>query len=251
MLGQCFLDLMPMIACSTIALPAEASPDRVARMGRNLDFPTLGIADKRSVLLIYHPTDRFAFAAVSWPGMIGVFSGMNEHGLTLANMEVTRAPRVPAAMPYSMLYRTILEECRDVEEAIALLQKTPIQTANNLMLMDAAGNRAVVELTPEKIVARRGKDGAALISTNHQRGEDQDEPGLCRRYDRLHDEAAQQFGRIDADVIEGMLSEVSQGNMTMQSMVFEPANRVIWLSTGARAAHGKFEKIELAPYFNN
>ena len=53
------------------------------------------------------------------------------------------------AMPYALLYRTVLERCKTVEEAIALLETTPRQTANNLMLMDATGNRAVVEITPE------------------------------------------------------------------------------------------------------
>ena len=95
-----------------------------------------------------------------------------------------------------------------VDEAIALLEKTPRQTPNNLMLMDAKGARAVVEITPEKIVARRGKDDAALISTNHQRGEDQDKPGLCRRYDALHDASIADFGRIDVEHIVAMLKDV-------------------------------------------
>src|SRR5205823_4278813 len=95
MLAQCFLDLMPMTACSTVALPQSASPDHVARLGRNLDFITLGIADKQTVVLLVHPTGKFAFASIGWPGMIGVLSGMNEHGLCLANMEVTRSVRLP------------------------------------------------------------------------------------------------------------------------------------------------------------
>src|SRR5262245_31408375 len=49
MVAQCFLDLRPMTTCSTIALPAEAAPDHVARLGRNLEFASLGIADKHSV----------------------------------------------------------------------------------------------------------------------------------------------------------------------------------------------------------
>src|SRR5262249_47857984 len=112
MLGQCFLDLMPMVACSTVALSADASPDGVARLGRNLDFPSFGIAEKYTTLFVYHPQDKYAFVSIGWPGMIGVLSGMNEHGLTIANMEVTRAPRLPHAMPYTLLYRTLLEQCR-------------------------------------------------------------------------------------------------------------------------------------------
>jgi predicted choloylglycine hydrolase len=243
---------LPSTGCSTIALPPAASPDGIARFGRNLDFPSLGILNKHSTLMIYHPAGRNQFAAVGWPGMIGVVSGMNEYGLCLANMEVPRPARLPTAMPYTLLYRTILEQCRTVDQAIDLLQRTPRQTANNLMLMDAAANRAVVEIRPEGITVRRALPHAALISTNHQRGQDQDTPGYCWRYDSLHAESKKEFGTLDVPEIEKMLSHVVQGDggdMTLQSMVFEPANRVIYLATGADAPSRTFQRIDLKPFF--
>lgn len=250
MLANCFLDLMPMTACSTFTLPADAASDRVARFGRNLDFPALDVADKHSVLLIVRPEGRYAFAAVSWPGLIGVLSGMNEHGLTIANMEVDRGGAMPRAMPYTLLYRTVLERCRNVDEAIALLESTPRQTPNNLMLMDAEGNRAVVEITAEKIGVRRVDGRSALVSTNHQRGDmDNAAPGRCWRYDRLIRECVERFGQIDERAVQKMLGEVGQGKMTLQSMVFEPANRVIYLAVGSDAAHREFKKVELGSYF--
>lgn len=249
-LAQCFLDLSPMSACSTITLPASASPDHVARFGRNLEFISLGVADKYSTIFVYHPDEgRYGFVSVGWPGLIGVLSGMNEHGLALANMEVTRTPRLPGAMPYTLLYRTVLERCKTVDEAIALLQHTPRQTANNLMLMDAAGDRAVVELTPEGITVRRAPATDPLISTNHQRGTDCDTPGRCWRYDDLHDEGKADFGRIGLVDLEHLLHDVSPGKPTLQSMVFEPANRVIYLSTGADAASKPFYRFDLKAYF--
>jgi predicted choloylglycine hydrolase len=250
MLAQCFLDLLPSMACSTIALPADAAPDHVARLGRNLDFPSLGIADKHTVVMIFHPDGgRFGFAAVTWPGLVGVLSGMNEHGLTLCNMEVARAPRIPQAMPYTLLYRTLLERCKTVDDAIALLKKTPRQTANNLMLMDAAGDRAVVEITPATIAVRRADDHAALISTNHQRGIEADTAGKCKRYDLLHDVAKSSFGKLGPSQIETLLGRVAQGNMTLQSMVFEPSTRTIYLATGKHATEQPYERIDLSHYF--
>lgn len=248
-LAQCFLDLSPMTACSTITLPASAAPDHVARFGRNLDFPSLNVADKYSAVLVFHPEGKYAFASIGWPGMIGVLSGMNEHGLALANMEVTRSPRLPGAMPYTLLYRTVLEQCRTVSEAIDLIEHTPRQTANNLMLMDAASDRAVIEITPDTVDVRRAPDAEPLVSTNHQRGTDCDTTGRCRRYDYLRETAEQELGHIDRDQIKSMLAHVCAGPATLQSMIFEPANRVIYLSTGARAAMGTFEKLDLKPLF--
>jgi isopenicillin-N N-acyltransferase-like protein len=249
MLGQCFLDLTPMTACSTVTLPGSAAPDGVARFGRNLDFPSLGVADKYTTLFVYKPTGRYAFVSVGWPGMIGVLSGMNEHGLTLSNMEVTRGRRMPTAMPYTLLYRAVLEQCRTVDEAVTFLQRTPRQTPNNLMLMDADGNRAVVELTPEATVVRRADDRTALISTNHQRGSAAaSAPGYCQRYDYIFRQTTRDFGGIDERSIEGMLRHVG-GSMTLQAMVFEPSNRVIYLAAGTHAADRAFTRIDLAPMF--
>jgi isopenicillin-N N-acyltransferase-like protein len=249
MLAQCFLDLTQSTACSTITLPASASPDGVPRFGRNLDFPALNVADHYTVVLIFHPDHRYAFAAVSWPGLIGVLSGMNEHGLCLANMEVNRHLRWPSAMPYTLLYRSVLEQCRTVDEAIALLQKTPRQSSNNLMLMDATGDRAVVEITPEHVNVRRSDNEHALISTNHQRDQDVQTRGLCWRYDALHDMSESEFGSIDEKSIGKMLAKTAQGNMTLQSMIFEPKTRVMYLATGADAPMRKFYRLDLNRYF--
>lgn len=250
LLAQCFLDLTPMTACSTIALPAGAAPDGVARFGRNLDFPGFNIADKQTVVLVYRPEGRYQFAAISWPGLLGVLSGMNEHGLAIANMEVARYPRAASGMPYTLLYRTVLERCRTVDEAIALLKNTPRQSANNLMLMDASGDRAVAEITPEGVTVRRASGSQALISTNHQRGaSNADSPGRCTRYDRLHDAARDTFGLIDCNAVEQMLANVAQGNKTLQSMVFEPSTRVIYLATGKNAPTNGYASLDLNKYF--
>lgn len=249
LVSQCFLDLQPMVACSTIALSADASPDHVARLGRNLDFPGLGIAEENTVVIVYHPKDRFAFAAITWPGLIGVLSGMNEHGLCLSNMEVDRDRRLPSAMPYTLLYRSVLERCRNVNEAIDYLQKTPRQTANNVMLMDAGGDRAVVEITPEKINVRRATASQPLISTNHQRAQDQKTPGYCRRYDSLLATSEKSFGQVDESQLKQMLGTVAQGDLTMQSMIFEPQSRTIILATGRHATQHVYERIDLSERF--
>jgi isopenicillin-N N-acyltransferase like protein len=249
LLGQCFLDLSAMTACSTLTLPAAAAPDGVARFGRNLDFPSFNVADKQTVVMIFRPRGRYAFASVAWPGMVGVLSGMNEHGLSLANMEVDRERRMPVAMPYILLYRTVLERCKTVDEAIEFLKTTPRQTANNLMLMDASGDRAVVEITPQAVTVRRAPASAALISTNHHRGTDLDTSGRCDRYDYLHDTSAREFGHVTRQDVEGMLGKVAQGKMTLQSMVFEPPERVIYLAVGKNAPKQGYHKLELKKYF--
>ena len=132
-----------------------------------------------------------------------------------------------------------------------LLEKTPRQTSNNLMIMDAAGNRAVAEISPDGVVVRRSEEGppSALISTNHRRKQDLDTPGRCGRYDYLRRSSQLHFGKIDPERLKSMLAKVSQDQSTLQSMIFEPADRVLHLSVGADAARGTFQRIDLKPYF--
>ena len=131
-----------------------------------------------------------------------------------------------------------------------MLNQLPRQTTNNLMLMDANGDRAVAEITTESVIIRRAADTAALISTNHQRGQDQDTPGKCWRYDRIHAESQAGFGHLDVAAMEHMLRDVEQQDFTLQSMVFEPSNRVIYLAVGNNAPQHAFTRIDLLPYFN-
>jgi hypothetical protein len=250
MLAQCFPETYAVGACSTVALPASAAPDGIARFGRNMDYSTFGVLDRRTYLLVYHPRDAYAFVSVAAaPGLIGVISGMNEHGLCLATMEVPHPLRLPHAMPSMLLFRTVLEHCRTVDEAVAFLGKTPRQTAFNLMLMDAAGDRAVAEITPGGVTVRRAPGNAALIGTNHQRQNDLDTPGRCVRYDFLHDAVRRQFGRISESTVEDLLAGAAQGDATYQSMIFDPANRVLTLAVGADAPNHGFTRIDLKPYF--
>ena len=108
---------------------------------------------------------------------------------------------------------------------------------------------AITACSTVTLPAAASPDDAALISTNHHRGTDLDTSGRCRRYDYLHDTSAKDFGRVTRQGVQAMMGEAAQGNMTLQSMVFEPSNRVIYLAVGKNAPKQGYHKLELAKYF--
>ena len=60
----------------------HARPPAARIFGRNFDFPTFGFLDKFSVLVVYRPARQTCVCHRSrFPGMLGVFSGMNDAGL--------------------------------------------------------------------------------------------------------------------------------------------------------------------------
>ena len=62
------------------------------------------------------------------------------------------------------------------------------------------------------------------------------------------DAARRQFGQLSEARVEELLSGASKGD-TIQSMVFEPANRVLYLAVGAGAPNHGFARIDLKPHF--
>ena len=108
----------------------------------------------------------------------------------------------------------------------------------------------MVEITPEQIVVRRGK--TTQCAGQHESPARQRRlrfGGQVQRFDCLHDQAASNWGKIDLTTLESMLDKSSQGNFTMQSMIFEPSTRVLYLATGNNAPKHTFQRIELQKYF--
>src|SRR5690606_13146083 len=53
LVGQCFLDIHKVAACSTIAVHDSATETGEMLMGRNLDFPSLDIAHEANIVVVY------------------------------------------------------------------------------------------------------------------------------------------------------------------------------------------------------
>ncbi len=96
-----------------------------------------------------------------------------------------------------LILRRVLEECHTVDEAIALLDKTPRCTSCNHMLADRSGSIADVETTPDGQWVHRPQHGL-LTHANHCTGpvlawQDRyvrENPETCKRDSRMQSLAA-------------------------------------------------------------
>ena len=111
-------DVLGGLGCSVLIVGPEQSQTKGPLFGRNLDFPTLGYLQEYSLVTIFHPAGKKPFVAVTFPGCIGVLSGMNRAGLALAVLEVYESkdqsmPFDSRGTPYAMCFRKILEDMWD------------------------------------------------------------------------------------------------------------------------------------------
>jgi len=241
------------IGCSSLIVDASRSKTGGPLFGRNLDFYALGKLHKYSLVIVYRPTGKHAFASVGFPGLLGCLSGMNDAGLALAVHEspasADGSPMFnPEGVPYGLLFRRILEECTTVEEAIKLVQSAKRTTLVNLALCDRRSH-AVVEITPRTAAVRKEPDGIC-VCTNHFRTDELRFVTHCPRYERLI--RAKQMDRLGLEEVAAKMHEANQGPLTIQTMIFEPAELRLHLSIGNTPTSARpLEKLDLAPLFRS
>jgi isopenicillin-N N-acyltransferase like protein len=224
-------------ACSSIVVESERSATHAPLFGRNLDFYTLGFLNKYSLVTVHRPKGKHAFTTVGFPGLFGCLSGMNDAGLSVAVHEVFlsrdgAAMFNPKGVPYTFCFRRILEECTTRAEAEKLLRSVERTTILSLTVCDREGG-VVLEMTPKSVAARHSIDGV-LACTNHFRTKDLAAivpRELCPRYPKLiQARKVEQLGVAD---VARKLDEVNMGPLTVQTMIFEPAELRLHLAIGS------------------
>jgi hypothetical protein len=234
--------------CSAFLVEPERSTSGEMLFGRNLDIPSYGSLDRLVLVVVCRPAKRHAFASVTWPGFVGVLSGMNDTGLAIACLDSGPAkddsPAFCLGTPLSLTFRRILEECGNIEEAQKLLAAAKRTTWMNLAACDR--QRAVVfEITPKSVVARRAEDHL-LACTNDFRTPELSVSKQCWRYRLLQG----YWGRSQPfswHEVADALHKVNLGRLTAQSMIFEPRALRLRLAIGTPpASRGPFVPLDLA-----
>jgi hypothetical protein len=249
--GNVFWDIKGMGGCSALVVEPNRSATGGMLFGRNFDMPTFGILDKFTIVMIYRPAGKHAFACVGFPGLVGVVSGINDAGLALACLDVREtsdgSPRFNAAgTPYPLLFRRMLEECSDVAEAERLLREAQRTTMLNLTVCDKQRS-AVFEMTPKTFNVRPAVDGLCAC-TNHFRTSDLTTGVQCKRWDTL--QKSWDTPKLALRDVARQLDAVNQGPMTVQTMIFEPAALKLHLAIGICPTSAlPMKELELAPLF--
>jgi isopenicillin-N N-acyltransferase like protein len=244
--------------CSSLVVPAGQSTTGQALLGRNLDFFPLGYLHRYSLVTVYPATGGSrAFALVGFPGQVGCSSGMNDAGLSLASHEALEPPGPrrfnPRGVPFALAYRRVLEECSTPAEAFRLLRGIERATSTMAVLCDRNGGM-ILGVTPDTVEAQPLEAGT-LACTNHfltPTLASRRPPRGFRTVERL--ETLRGVGQAGVPLglgdVHSALDAVHQGEMTLQTMVFEPARLRVHLGFGVGPSTAtELTALELGPLF--
>lgn len=159
--------------CSQLALLPSRTEDGHTWLARNYEF-----SNQLDDMTLYTTRVEGRYAHIGSAAMMfGRSDGMNEYGLAVSqtsagfpvgNMETARKPAITGLQFWAVI-RSLLENCRDVQEAIAMARQMPIAYNINLMLVDRAGNAALWETFDGHRAVQKLEAGSAghICSTNH------------------------------------------------------------------------------------
>lgn len=153
-------------ACTAFAVTGQRSSRGEPMIGKNFDYPPASNAMHLTRRSRPSAAGRAASLEVTKAPLAGSHEGINEHGLAVVYNYGSFRGRAAARVSVTFLVQHLLEHCHTVEEAIARMRDLPRAGGALLMLADATGDIAAVELAPDALAVRRGD---SLVHANHAR----------------------------------------------------------------------------------
>jgi len=155
-------------ACTAIAVTGARARAGEPMIVKNFDYPDA--ARDAYCVRVSRPARRGLASSIDVTAapLAGSHEGINEHGLAIAYNYGYFSGRAGARVPITNLVQEMLEECRTVDEALAMLQRRPRSGAAILMIADAHGALVSVEVAPDSFAVRCAEDhGDVLAHANH------------------------------------------------------------------------------------
>lgn len=171
-IGHALQDLA-MVGCTSFAAWGERSEGGKLILGRNFDFYINDEFSNEKMIAFINPDNGNKHAFVTWPGMIGAVSGMNEKGLTVTINAGKSAIPLKAKTPISLLTREILQFASNFEEAIQIAKSREVFVSESIMVGSAQDKSAIlIEVSPKKMGVFRVENGTDfLVCSNHFQSE--------------------------------------------------------------------------------
>jgi len=254
-IGHAMQDLM-IVGCSSLAVWNENTEDGDLLIGRNFDFYVGDDFAKNKLIEFVEPKNGIPYMSVSWPGMIGVVSGMNKEGITVTiNAGKSKIP-LTAKTPISFVTREILQFAKNIDEAIAIAKKRKVFVSESILVGSANDKNAVIiEVSPDNFGVYKVENTSKLVCTNHFQSEaykndKRNQKHIVEshseyRYEKLQ-ELLDENPKLNPEKMASILRDksglkgekIGYGNekalnqlLAHHAVIFSPEKRLVWVSS--------------------
>ncbi len=255
-IGHALQDKNMTVGCTAFGVWADKTDDNTLLIGRNFDFYVGDAFAEDKLINFVNPKTGYKLMMVSWAGMIGAVSGMNEKGLTVTiNASKSEIP-TSAATPISIVAREILQYAKNINEAYIIAKKRKTFVSESILVGSKEDNRsAIIEKTPSKTELFNSTNNDYIICANHYQGKafENDAVNLSniqkssssyrfKHLTKLIDQTPKISVRDAAAILRdqkgldgkniGMGNEKAMNQLiSHHSVIFKPATLQVWVST--------------------
>lgn len=241
------------MGCRQLVAWGDATADGALLHARNLDWRDYkgDPLKKYNLILNGRPQDRIEFVAITWPGMVGVLTGTNRNGLSVAFNRLPDGHRIyRLAEPVFLTLRRVLERCSTLDEALASIEHAEPLGNGSIMISSVRDKSAlVIEIVDGKLGVRRPA-GNMICNANHATPQ----AGLTNATRRDAEMPALPVAReiglpLSPRKMRAVMShpKVLQDH-NIRTVIFEPEKNRMHLACGRyRAALGPYETFVLFP----
>jgi hypothetical protein len=256
-------------SCSALAVGEGRTSRGFYLAGRNLDYPVfVDVLVDLQALFRISPDEGVPLVSLAWPGYVGVLTGMNRAGLSLAQLTSMCRHHTLKGTPAGLRNRLALQLKTTVPEAADFLLQVPATIGNNLLLV-GPGEALVLEVSPRRSALRRPTNGL-ITATNHFQSEEMmvvkgifpRRPPLAvlspyhfteaysqARAARLQELAARRgLAPQDLQAILGDPGVANDG--TVNSVIFDPAQLTLRVAQKRQPPVSKAKYVKFQPWGN-
>lgn len=273
-IGHALQDLM-LVGCSSFAVWDDKTVDGEMLIGRNFDFYAGDEFAKEKIIAFVNPEQGHKFMSVTWGGMLGVVSGMNDQGLTVTiNAGKSKIPLV-AKTPISIVVREILQYASTIDEAVAIAKKREVFVSEAIFVGSAKERKAsLIEVSPDNFGVYEVENTNKLICSNHFQSDayKDDSRNLewiaeshsMYRFERMQELISAEDKLDVSDAVSVLRNkkglnnkEIGYGNekalnqlLAHHGIVFKPESKQVWVSSNPYQL-GEFVTYNLDEIFQN
>lgn len=212
--------------CCGISIQGSRMADGHTRLVRSYEF---GIQDEDLLVCRTKVTGKYMHVSAT-TALFGSGEGINEHGLAVSqsscgfpvsNLPQMRNPAIKGLQFWAVI-RSLLENCRGVEEALTMLKDMPIAYNINLYLADPTGTIVLYETMNGEAAYERleaGSEKGCLYGTNHiaiksfQNREPVAMKNSLLRYERIEQFMQKSGAKTEEELRQFLLTKYPQGPM--------------------------------------
>ncbi|NOQ28065.1 MAG: peptidase C45 [Bacteroidales bacterium] len=267
------LQNMNLVACTAFSGWDSRSADSSLIIGRNFDFYSGDEFAEDKIILFCNPEKGYKFMIVTWGGMIGATSGMNDQGLTVTLNAAKSDIPFGAATPISIVAREILQYASNIDEAFEIAKKRKTFVSESLFIGSAKdGRTATIEKSPDNQALLESNNDYIICSNHFQSTEMQkdefanakiEDYATTYRFNRV-EELLEQNQKLDINSVAKILrdqkglnnEDIGMGNekainqlIAHHSIIFKPEELKVWVSTSPFQL-GEFVCYNLNKVFN-